>query len=123
MIEALTLQRRILAHFSPYPTSKVKRFGFTNEVKIKLLRGAGLDQSRMRDYELDHIIPLGLGGHPRKLANLALPSWEGEHGARRKDSLESRLRSLVCRGEVNLNEAQVCIAVDREACAAKYMGR
>lgn len=96
---------------------------YTNAVKAKLLREAGLDASRMSDFELDHIVPLALGGHPRKLANLALQPWDGEHGAERKDALEIRLHSLVCRGEVPLNEAQVCIANDWEACAAQYMVR
>jgi len=96
---------------------------YTNAVKAKLLRDAGLDASRMLDFELDHIVPLALGGHPRKLANLALQPWDGEHGAERKDALEIRMHSLVCREEVSLNEAQVCIAEDWEACAAKYMTR
>jgi hypothetical protein len=93
---------------------------YTNGVKQKLLREAGLDESRMSDYELDHIVPLALGGHPRKLTNLALQPWVGEHGAWRKDSLEIRLRNMVCQGEVTLNDAQVCIAEDWEACAVKY---
>jgi hypothetical protein len=96
---------------------------YTNAVKAKLLREAGLDASRMPDFELDHIVPLALGGHPRNLANLALQPWDGEHGAERKDALEIRMHSLVCRGEVPLNEAQVCIAEDWEACAAQYMAR
>ena len=77
----------------------------------------------MPDFELDHIVPLALGGHPRKPANLALQPWGGEHGAKRKDALEIRMHSLVCRGEVPLHEAQVCIAEDWEACAAHYMAR
>jgi len=96
---------------------------YTNAAKAKLLREAGLDASRMPDFELDHIVPLGLGGHPRKLANLALQSWDGGHGAERKDALEIRMHNLVCGGQVSLNEAQVCIAEDWEACAAQYMAR
>ena len=37
---------------------------YTSGVKAKLLREAGLDESLMPDYELDHIVPLELGGHP-----------------------------------------------------------
>ena len=94
---------------------------YTQGVKAKLLREAGLDKSRMPDFELDHIVPLALGGHPRKLANLRLQPWEGEHGAKRKDALENRLHNLVCRRELTLGEAQSCIAEDWEACAAKYL--
>jgi hypothetical protein len=96
---------------------------YTNGVKAKLLRESGLDQSLMPDYELDHIIPLALGGHPRKLANLTLQPWDGEHGAKRKDLLERRLQILVCRGELNLNEAQACIAEDWEACEVQHSAR
>jgi len=93
---------------------------YTNGVKAKLLTEAGIDQSRIGDFELDHIVPLALGGHPRKLSNLVLQPWEGEHGAKRKDSLEVRMHSLVCHGEVGLTEAQACIAENWELCAAKY---
>lgn len=45
---------------------------FTNGVKLKLLRERGLPALASQDYELDHVIPLALGGHPRSLKNLAL---------------------------------------------------
>ena len=96
---------------------------YTNGIKAKLLRETGLDESLMSEYELDHIVPLALGGHPRKLANLTLQPWEGEHGARRKDLLERRLQMMVCRGEISLNEAQTCIAEEWEACEAEHMAR
>lgn len=96
---------------------------YTSSVKAKLLRETGLDESLMSEYELDHIVPLELGGHPRELRNLTLQPWGGIHGALRKDSLEHRLHILVCRGELPLNEAQTCIAEDWEACAAEYMAR
>jgi hypothetical protein len=96
---------------------------YTNSVKAKLLRERGLAKTLMSDYELDHIVPIALGGHPRKLANLTLQPWEGEHGAKRKDLLERRLQILVCRGELKLNEAQACIAEDWEACEAEHIAR
>jgi hypothetical protein len=43
---------------------------YTNGVKLKLLQGAGQDASTASEYELDHIVPLALGGHPRALDNL-----------------------------------------------------
>jgi hypothetical protein len=83
---------------------------YTNGVKAKLLREAGLPTSEMPAYELDHVIPLALGGHPRKLSNLQLQPWEGEHGAKRKDVLEIHLHSLVCHHKLTLHDAQTCIA-------------
>src|ERR1700683_1054228 len=88
--------------------------------KVKLLREAALDESRMGDFELDHIVPLALGGHPRKLSNLELQPLTGEHGAWRKDALEGRMHNLVCEGELTLTEAQACLAEDWDACAVKY---
>jgi len=96
---------------------------YTNGVKKKLMREAGLDVAGIRDYELDHIVPLALGGHPRKLSNLMLQPWEGEHGAKAKDVLEVRLQSLVCHGKLDLTDAQVCIAQDWEACSVQYPKR
>lgn len=92
-------------------------------VKAALLREAGIDESQKGDFELDHIVPLALGGHPRKLSNLALQPWEGEHGATMKDLLKVRLQNLVCQGQVSLSDAQACVAEDWEARAAKYMER
>jgi len=96
---------------------------YTQGVKLKLMREAGLDTATISAYELDHIVPLALGGHPRKLSNLALQPWDGEHGAHRKDILESRLHREVCRHELTLQAAQHCIAQDWEACAARDPGR
>jgi hypothetical protein len=108
---------------SGYTKSVRPATSYTNGVKKKLLREAGIDAARIGDYELDHIVPLELGGHPRKLSNLVLQPWGGEHGAKSKDTLEGRLHSLVCRGELDLTDAQVCIAQDWEACARRYPRR
>ena len=108
---------------SGYTQSVRPATSYTHGVKVKLLREAGIDESRINDFELDHIVPLALGGHPRKLSNLALQPWEGEHGAKIKDALEVRMQTLVCHGEVTLTDAQACIAEDWEACAARYTGR
>jgi hypothetical protein len=54
-------------------------------------------------YELDHIIPLAIGGHPRNLDNLGLQPWEE---AKRKDRIEVKLQCLVCAGQVALANAQ-----------------
>jgi hypothetical protein len=95
-------------------------WSYTNGVKAKLLRDRGLDQSQMTAYELDHIVPLALGGHPSERANLVLQDWPQ---ANRKDRLERRLQVLVCRGELKLSAAQSCIAKNWEACAIEHMTR
>ncbi len=94
--------------------------GYTNGVKHKLMREAGIDESLISDYELDHLIPLALGGHPRKLDNFQLQLWEGENGAKRKDRLEVKLQCMVCAGQVTLAEAQGKIYNDWSAAYHEY---
>ena len=90
---------------------------YTNGVKLKLLQTAGQDPSRASEYELDHIVPLALGGHPRALDNLQLQPWPE---ARRKDRIEVKLQCLVCSGQISLADAQTAIASDWEAAYRRY---
>jgi hypothetical protein len=93
---------------------------YANGVKKGLLRESGIDVGRAGECELDHIVPLALGGSPRRLSNLWLQPWDGPQGAHMKDILEVRLQQLVCGGQMSLLEAQFCIAEDWEACAARH---
>ena len=54
-------------------------------------------------YELDHLIPLGLGGHPTSPQNLWLQNWPE---AAMKDRDELRLHREVCAGQMTLEQAQ-----------------
>ena len=72
----------------------------TDAIKRRL--AAGLPGSS-RDYELDHLIPIGLGGHPRSLKNLWLQTWPE---AASKDRDELRLHREVCAGRMALEQAQ-----------------
>ena len=83
---------------------------WTNALKHKLLARYGLPASASRDYELDHLIPLELGGAPADPRNLWLEPWNGPWNAHIKDKLENRLHTLVCRGEITLEDAQEAIA-------------
>ena len=76
-----------------------------------------------RLYELDHRIPLALGGHPRSLVNLTLQKWEGEEGARKKDRLERRMQLLVCQGRLSLNDARREIYFDWGAAYRAHIDR
>ncbi len=92
-------------------------------VKSKLMRQSGIPISRANEFELDHIVPLSLGGHPRALSNLMLQEWDGPAGAHVKDKLEVMLQRRVCRGGITLAEAQYCIAEDWQVCLAQYRKR
>jgi len=85
---------------------------YTNGVKAKLLSERDLPQAAAARYELDHRIPLALGGHPRNLRNLELQPWDGEDSAKQKDRLERRLQVLVCKEQLSLGDAQRVIFND-----------
>lgn len=96
---------------------------YTNGVKRKLMREKGIDWSRAREFELDHIIPLAAGGHPRNIHNLMLQPWQGRDGAKAKDKLEARLHRMICKRKITLIEAQACIWKDWRSCAIRFHGR
>ncbi len=100
---------------------------YTNRIKRRAMAAAGLPWSRAAQFELDHRIPLTLGGAPRAPDNLWLqswaetvPGWRGAVAARRKDALEVRLNRLVCSGRLSLAAAQACIYRDWQACAVAH---
>ena len=95
---------------------------YINGVKQMLMQRTRMNPTLAQYYELDHIIPLALGGHPRKLDNLALQIREGENGADRKDRIETKLQCLVCSHQLTLAEAQQAILEDWQAAYHKYTG-
>ena len=95
---------------------------YTNAIKRRMLLAQGIPVVNAQNYELDHIIPLTLGGHPKSLDNFMLQLWEGPNGAKVKDKLEPRLNRLVCAGKLPLAEAQSCIYKNWQACARQYPG-
>ncbi len=70
-------------------------------------------------YELDHLIPLELGG-----GNAATNLWpEPHHGvgsASVKDQLENHLHALICNGQLGLGTAQRAIVGDWHTAASTY---
>jgi hypothetical protein len=95
----------------------VCRKGYTRQVrnriaarhKLHLMQAAGIPASEAGSWQLDHIIPLSLGGSPRDPANMRLqPLAE----AKRKDRLELKLHCLVCSRQLPLAEARRQIAGD-----------
>jgi hypothetical protein len=72
----------------------------------------GLQGQRLSDFELDHLISLELGGAPADVANLWPEPWNGDGNAHQKDAVENYLHEQVCRGGMQLAEAQRAIATD-----------
>jgi hypothetical protein len=54
-------------------------------------------------YELDHLVPISLGGSPTSEDNLWLELWPD---ARRKDKVEQQLHHDLCSGRTSLRAAQ-----------------
>jgi hypothetical protein len=75
------------------------------------------------DYELDHLIPLGIGGADED-ANLwpePRRSIEKEWPAEKKDVLEQRLRDLICDDEIDVRSAQRAISDDWSEAYRRYV--
>lgn len=115
-----TIQKTICV--AGYTASVRPSTTYTNGVKLKLLRENELPASAAKEFELDHRIPLALGGHPRHLQNLMLQPWEGKDGAKAKDRLERNLQRLVCAGKVLLDDARKAIYVDWQGAYGAYVG-
>jgi hypothetical protein len=96
---------------------------YTQGVKHKMLRDAGVPESEAITYELDHFLPLALGGHPRSIDNLWLQRWDGPWNARVKDRLERALQVKVCAGQVKLDAARSAIERDWKRAYEMYVGR
>jgi len=112
----------------PVTAAEVCRPGYAKSVrhvdgktKALVYREYGIEHHRSGAYEIDHLISLGLGGS-NDIRNLWPESldthpWNG----RAKDRLEDRLHKLVCKGALNLDEAQAAIASDWIAAYQKYV--
>ncbi len=94
---------------------------FTQGLKRVMLARAGLPAADAVKYELDHFVPLAVGGHPRSEDNLWLQRWDGGWNAHVKDRLERRLQVMVCAGEITLHTARTAIQHDWHGAYRKYV--
>ena len=76
---------------------------YTARIKIKLIHELELDEALLVDFELDHRIPLALGGAPSDPRNLELQPWDE---AGEKDHIEACLARAVCAGKIGLDDAR-----------------
>ena len=93
---------------------------YTTALKRVQIVQYGYADTRLADYEEDHLIPLELGGDGYARGNLWPELYAGSTGARIKDKVENALHRLVCGGQVGLRAAQHAIATKWYAAYLKY---
>jgi hypothetical protein len=81
---------------------------YTNPIKTERMAAYGIALSLRNEYELDHLIPLELGGHPTAIENL----WPEPGIPNEKDKIENELHRRVCDGRIALTDAQQRIATN-----------
>lgn len=91
-------------------------------VKEEAYREYGITSRLPREYEVDHLISLELGGS-NSIKNLWPQSFQTESlNAHVKDKLENKLHEMICNGQIDMKTAQHDIATDWVAAYQKYVG-
>lgn len=102
--------------------SKEHRSSINHIRRDEILTRYGLAPGTHPDFELDHLIPLCLGGGD-DLSNLwpePRRSIEPKWNAEAKDRLERFMCDMVCSGQLDIGTAQAAFAKDWIAAYQKY---
>lgn len=83
----------------------------TEKIKKQVMKNYGYTDSP-KNYELDHLIPLEIGGAPRDVKNLWPEPSSIKLNFHEKDKFENYLHAQVCSGKMNLFTAQNQIATN-----------
>ena len=93
----------------------------SGRMKHDVYRRYGIDR-RSGHFEIDHRVPLGLGGADTE-ENLWPESYDTQPwNAHLKDRLENHLHELVCDGEMSLSDAQAAFLGDWTAAYERFLG-
>jgi hypothetical protein len=94
-----------------YARSARPAYAITGPLKRRMM-DAQHPGERMADYELDHLIPISIGGAPLDMRDLWLQPRQGQANAGEKNVLAYVLWRLVCTHQVPLATAQRDISHD-----------
>ena len=102
--------------------ARPNRHPMTRTRQNEVLQRYGLPPGTHPDYEIDHLIPLCLGGYddPSNLWPQPQRSIEETWNADAKDRLERRMCDMVCNGQIDIGTAQEAFASDWIAAYQKY---
>lgn len=90
-------------------------------IKEQVYRSYGITTREPKEYEVDHLISLELGGS-NSIRNLWPESYITQPlNAHVKDKLENKLHELICSGQLPVQQAQQEIAQDWIAAYQKYV--
>ena len=102
--------------------AKEHRGPMPSQRRDEILKRYGMAPGTHPDYEIDHLIPLCLGGSddPSNLWPQPRRSIEETWNAEAKDRLERLMCNMVCDGQIDIATAQEAFATDWIAAYQKY---
>ena len=80
-------------------------------IKNKIYEMYGIPKDERKEYVIDHLISLQIGG-TNEIPNLFPQRSTGIINSRTKDKIENYLKRQVCKGNITLQEAQGLIVED-----------
>ena len=92
---------------------------YTDALKVKLTPVG----HKPAEYELDHRLSIEDSGSPTDPGNLWMMVYADRYGARVKDVLETRLKTLVCKGKITLDDARAALTGNWLIAYQTYVGR
>jgi hypothetical protein len=95
---------------------------YLEQLAQQQIKDYGYTDLNPKHYQMDHLIPLSLGGHPTDPKNIWPQVLIAKWSARRKDYLEQILHDKVCKGELKLSEAQELFRTNWIEAYKKYIG-
>lgn len=95
-----------ICHSGGYTSSVRPPESYTEPLKYREMAAYGFGGQSPGNFELDHLIPLEIGGAPADPRNLWPESHSGAADSYKKDTVENSLHDQVCSGQIGLAHAQ-----------------